>query len=206
MTRVIAYIDGFNLYFGMRSQGWKRYYWLDLCRLATGLLKPGQALEEVHYFTSRIRSDGLNSEDMQRQTVYLEALATRPGIRIHLGHYLEKPRSCRRCGARWVEYEEKMTDVNIAAQLLTDAMDDRFDTALLVSGDSDLTTPVRMTRARFTDKRVVIALPPQRRSHQLQQAASGYFVINETAFRRALLPERVERADGFVLHRPDRWR
>ena len=30
MERVNAYIDGFNLYFGLKSKGWRRYYWLDL--------------------------------------------------------------------------------------------------------------------------------------------------------------------------------
>ena len=33
VERVIAYIDGFNLYFGLKSKGWKRYYWRDLERL-----------------------------------------------------------------------------------------------------------------------------------------------------------------------------
>ena len=28
--RLIAYIDGFNLYFGLKEKGWKRYYWLDM--------------------------------------------------------------------------------------------------------------------------------------------------------------------------------
>lgn len=39
-----------------------------------------------------------------------------------------------------------MTDVNIAIQLLGDAFDDKFDVALVISGDSDLTTPVRRVR------------------------------------------------------------
>ena len=30
MSRVIVYIDGFNLYFALRSKGWRKYYWLDL--------------------------------------------------------------------------------------------------------------------------------------------------------------------------------
>lgn len=99
-----------------------------------------------------------------------------------------------------------MTDVNIAVQLLADAHDDQFDTALIVSGDSDLTTPVEVARRRFDKKRVVVALPPNRRSHQLQQAASGYFVINETAYRQSQLPRQVARADGFILERPTFWR
>ena len=30
MDRVIVYVDGFNLYYGLRSKGWKRFYWLDI--------------------------------------------------------------------------------------------------------------------------------------------------------------------------------
>lgn len=206
MSRVVAYVDGFNLYFGLRSKGWKKYYWLDLCALATTLLRPGQTLEGVHYFTSRIRANGRNVSDMQRQTAYLEALNTLPKLQSHFGHYLEKPKQCRQCGAQWMDYEEKMTDVNIAMQLLADAYDDRFDTALLISADSDLTTPVSVARAKFPGKNIIVALPPNRRSHQLTQAASGSFIINETAYRHSQLPAQVQRADGFVLQRPAHWR
>ena len=71
MSRVTVYVDGFNLYFGLRSKGWRKHYWLDLVALAAALLKPGQTLQGVHYFTSRIRANGSNVGDMQRQTTYL---------------------------------------------------------------------------------------------------------------------------------------
>ena len=95
---------------------------------------------------------------------------------------------------------------SLAMQLLADAYDDRFDTALLISADSDLTTPVSAARAKFPGKNIIVALPPNRRSHQLTQAASGSFIINETAYRRSQLPAQVQRADGFVLQRPAHWR
>jgi len=37
--RVAAYIDGFNLYFGIRKHG-RRHLWLDLEGLVRSLLKP----------------------------------------------------------------------------------------------------------------------------------------------------------------------
>ena len=43
-----------------------------------------------------------------------------------------------KCGSKWIGHEEKMTDVNIATQLLIDAYDDGFDCALVISGDSDV--------------------------------------------------------------------
>ena len=42
--RVIVYVDGFNLYYGLKSKGWQRYYWLDVQRLGENLLLPGQVL------------------------------------------------------------------------------------------------------------------------------------------------------------------
>jgi hypothetical protein len=206
MSRVIAYIDGFNLYFGLKSKGWKRHYWLDVVGLSRALLKPGQTLQAAHYFTARIRLTGNNHADMQRQADYLDALATSPLLTIQFGHYLPKGRQCRRCGNTWTDYEEKMTDVNIAVQLLADAFDDRFDTALLISADSDLTTPVQQVRARFPAKRVIVAQPPGRNSVQLATAATAAFTISETKIRQNQLPEVVTTASGYVIHRPAHWR
>lgn len=205
-SRVITYIDGFNLYFGLRSKGWRKYYWLDVVRLSKALLKPNQRLAEVHYFTSRICTNGYNAEDIRRQDLYLEALTTLRNLTLHFGHYLDKSRRCRACGTQWKEYEEKMTDVNIAVQLLTDAFEDRFDVALLISADSDLTTPVRQVLSQFEGKRIVIARPPGRNSVSLCRIASGYFTIGEAKLRSAQLPAQVTRADGFVLTRPLHWR
>jgi hypothetical protein len=90
MNRVMVYVDGFNLYFGLRSKGWRKYYWLDLNALSTALMKPDQTLAGVNYFTSRIRNTGDNVPDMQRQSVYLEALGTLPDVQLLFGHYLQK--------------------------------------------------------------------------------------------------------------------
>lgn len=34
MERVIAYVDGYNLYYSLRARGWKRFYWLNIKALA----------------------------------------------------------------------------------------------------------------------------------------------------------------------------
>ncbi|HPB76512.1 MAG TPA: hypothetical protein PLY96_14855 [Chromatiaceae bacterium] len=66
MARLIAYVDGFNLYFGLKHSGFKRYYWLDVALLARHLLKPGQHLMTTHYFSTRIRNNGRNAADQKR--------------------------------------------------------------------------------------------------------------------------------------------
>lgn len=171
--RVIAYVDGFNLYYGLRSKNWRKYYWLDLVGLSRSLMKPGQELVHVHYFSARIRGDGPNKVDAKRQSTYLDALAASSNLTIHFGHYLQKERKCRQCGATWKTDEEKMTDVNIASQLLEDGFDGKFTTALVVSGDSDLTTPINRLHNRFPQLKVIVVFPPNRRSQQLMKVAHG---------------------------------
>jgi uncharacterized LabA/DUF88 family protein len=206
VERVVAYIDGFNLYFGLRSKGWKRYYWLDLQRLCGNLLKPHQRLVFTKYFTARITATADDPGKPRRQAVFLEAIETLPETRIFYGHYLPKPQRCFRCGATWTSHEEKMTDVNIAVELLKDAADDAFDTALIVSADSDLTAPVEAVRQRYPRKRVVIACPPDRQSKRLESVAHACFRIGRKKFHESQFPDEVVKPDGFVLRRPPSWR
>ena len=46
--RVIVYIDGFNFYFGLKSNAkWKKYYWLDIVKLFEMFMRPDQELVAV---------------------------------------------------------------------------------------------------------------------------------------------------------------
>ena len=204
-NRVAVYIDGFNLYYGMRSKNWRRYYWLDLNRLAERLLRPGQTLASVKYFTARVIPDADSVDKARRQNIYLEVLETLPDLAIHYGYYSSKTRRCADCGATWQSYEEKMTDVNIAVELLSDAYEDAFDTAIVISADSDLVRPITIVSELFLGKRVVVAFPPGRFSVHLRNIATASFTIGRDVLRDSQLPESVARHDGNVFTRPSEW-
>ena len=52
--RVIVYIDGFNFYFGLKSNAkWKKYYWLDIVKLFEMFMRPNQELVAVKYFSAK---------------------------------------------------------------------------------------------------------------------------------------------------------
>ncbi len=200
--RAMAYVDGFNLYYGLKAKGWRRLYWLNLVALSERLLRGDQRLAGVRYFTSRIR-DARKSE---RQDKFLRALATLPKLTIHYGHFLQKTLTCRRCGTARSVYEEKMTDVNVAVHLLGDAQDDLFDTAFVLSADSDLAGPIEGVLSRYPEKRVIVAFPPARRSEKLRSIASGAFTIGRKVLKDSQLPDAVEGDDGSVVMRPETWR
>ena len=206
MRRVIAYVDGFNLYYGLRSKGWKRYYWLDIRRMAERILRPDQELVAVRYFTARVQPRPNDPGKPLRQRTYLEALETLRDLSIHYGYFQPKRQRCSMCGATWQTYEEKMTDVNIAVEMLADAQDNAFDTAIIISGDGDLAGPVRAVSRRYPKKRVVVAFPPGRHSAGLRSAATSSFTIGRNTLRDSQLPNAVTKPDGYVLTRPPSWR
>lgn len=200
--RVIAYIDGYNLYFGLCEREWRHYLWLDLPRMVRGLLKPHQSLVNLKYFTSR--SSG-PSQSQRRQTIYLDALQARGGLEIHFGNFNTKDVHCADCGRTWLDHEEKQTDVKIAVHMLRDAHNDQFDMALLISGDSDQVPTVREIEQEYAPKRVTVAFPPKRVSGDLKKAASSSFSIGEQHFRNAQLPSVVAGKIGYALCQPVQW-
>jgi hypothetical protein len=206
MQRVITYVDGFNLYFGLKEMGWRRYYWLNVEHLARSLLVSAQQLVGTKYFTSLVSATPSDPDKNRRQVAFLDVLKTLPDFEIFYGHYLHNSQRCRKCGATWVVPDEKMTDVNIAVELMVDAFQDRFDTALVVSADSDLTAPIEAVRRLFPQKRVVVFFPPGRSSKRLKQAANASFQIWRNVVAQSQLPDPVTTPKGIVIHRPQKWR
>ncbi|MGC7100441.1 NYN domain-containing protein [Amycolatopsis lurida] len=167
MQRVVAFIDGFNLYHGLRHKHGRKYLWLDLEALVTSLLTAQQQLAAVKYFTARVR----NAPDSeQRQSDYIDALvAHSTKLEVVDGRFQEKDRHCCNCQSTWTVYEEKETDVSIAVALIEAGVNDEFDVALILSADSDLCPAVRALGRLRPEKQVVAAFPPRRRSGELRQ-------------------------------------
>lgn len=90
--RVIAYVDGYNLYFGLKAKG-RRYLWLDLKALMYRYLLENQSLVQVKYFTSRIQSP---RESVLRQSRYIDVLRE-SGVAIIEGRHGGDPLRCE-CG------------------------------------------------------------------------------------------------------------
>ncbi|MBW6459762.1 MAG: NYN domain-containing protein [Bacteroidales bacterium] len=201
--RTNIYIDGFNLYFGIKDSGWNDTLWLDLHSFSTSFIKIDQQLNQVKYFTSRVRN---NPPKEKRQGIFLEAIDTLDRIAIFYGHYQLRTESCRKCGHTYQYSNEKMTDVNIAVELLCDAFNNQFDTAILISGDSDLVPPIKAVKSIFPEKRIIVAFPPNRFNNIMKLNADGIIYINRSRLINSQMPEIVIKPDGFELKRPETWK
>jgi uncharacterized LabA/DUF88 family protein len=202
MNRVIGYIDGFNLYFGLKSSKWQRYYWLNLQLLLKNLLKPDQELTFTKYFSSRI---SYPPDKVKRQSTFIEALETLDDFKIYYGQYQANPRKCRKCGYQEYLLSEKMTDVNIAVEIMTDAFQDEFDTALLISADSDLSGPINAVKSLFPEKRIIVAFPPKRYSSTLSSIADASFIIGRANIAKSVFPPSIQKPDGYMIRCPEPW-
>ena len=199
--RVHVYVDGFNLYYGLKESKKKQLYWLNIRSFMESFLsKRGFVSLGIDYFTA---TPLVNVGKIERHTVYCHALKTAQ-INIVYGQYKAKEIICRNCGAHIKSYEEKETDVNIALRLVSDAADKKFDTAILFSGDSDLAPAVDL--AIKLGGRVIILFPLNRnRSMRLKKTAAICRDTYENLYKKNQFPDRIQLPDLVWIERPARW-
>lgn len=200
MTRVVALVDGFNLYHSIDALKKPWLKWLDLWKLSDRhVLRKSERLEAVYYFSAYAY---WLPQPMQRHRAYVKALEAHRVTPV-LGQFKAKDRSCRKCGARWTAHEEKETDVNIAIAMLRLAHKNDFDRCLLISRDSDIAPAVRATLEDFPQKVVTVVAPPNRgHSTELVAASAGKKAkITERQLEECQLPDTVIDAGGNVVAR-----
>jgi len=209
-SRVVVYIDGFNLYYGVLK--FSKEKWLDIERLFIRL-RPHDSIQKIRYFTAL--SSGGKSQD---QLTYLKALATLPLVEITLGRYKSKSIKCRVqipiCAVAdkdriFKAPEEKRTDVNIAVSMLDDAYQNLCDHLIVVSGDSDLVPAVNMVKTRFPTKEVTVYVPsrsPVRGAAvELRAAADKDRDLPLNLLKLAQLPASMPDGSGGFIAKPATW-
>ncbi len=133
-----------------------------------------------------------------------------PGLPAHLGATeLAFRNSCRnalpdRPKTRVAQFEEKGSDVNLASYLLRDVFLERLQNALIITGDSDLVTPIKMVKNFGAVTHVMI--PNQRqRVDDLRAAASTIEHIHANELLNHQFPNHYVTRKGGVILRPSTW-
>ncbi|MBI1317370.1 MAG: NYN domain-containing protein [Candidatus Hydrogenedens sp.] len=166
--RVHLFIDGFNFYHAiMDPPALRRYRWLNFRQLGEALLPRAETLTRVFYFTAFYPGDAAKR---QRHQAFIDAQKAFH-VETVLGAFRRRDRYCRSCQRSFPGYEEKETDVNIVITLFQGAINDEYDKAVIVSGDSDLVPAIRAVKASFPQKQLEVVFPPGRGSKHLKAHA-----------------------------------
>ena len=208
ILRTIVYVDGFNLYHGALRHS--PYKWLNVHALAKSLIGDNKNIVKIKYFTARVSPRANDPEQPFRQHLYLRALATLNAQIVYgryLSHVVRMYKAHQVRGedpfVEVVKTEEKGTDVNIASHMIVDAADDLFDCAILISGDSDLTTPVKLCIGKY-GKIVGVLNPQKQKCMTLEKEATFYKHIRESALASSQFDAVLTDAQG-SFHKPAKW-
>lgn len=221
--RVWAYVDGFNLYNGTLARN-PSYKWLNLLKLAQCLV-PGDDVQRVKFFTAPILPRLTAPDQYKRQILYWRALRTLGVVEIIEGQFRNRERwlpevaslssikTMADAGANVVgmrprmafvlKCEEKGTDVNLAAHLVHDAHSNRFDTALVITNDSDLALAIRIVN-KEVGKPVLVHRPRGQALNSLRAAATIYREIRPRDYARSQFPDTLTDAAG-TFTKPVAW-
>ena len=223
--KTIAYIDGFNLYFG--SLKGTPYRWLDLPKLVRQLCheqNPNCELIAIKYYTADIKAKLSSHKDVscKAQQDYLQSLqvhskAQNSKLEIIKGKYnirarqyyaFQKPIDFDKKLSVWVA-EEKQTDVAIAVDLLCDAVDDACDQVVIFSNDSDLAPALRAVKLRWPSKTIGVVAPIRGEGRQpsidLKKIADWTrHGIRENELASAQLPDKVQ-TQKRAISKPGHW-
>jgi hypothetical protein len=207
--RVVAYIDGFNFYF--RRLRNKPYRWLDLVAFIDAVF-PNDEVVKVKYFTARV-SGKFDQKKADRQALYLRALETIPRLEIIEGQYFTKAVS-RRLVTPYINQhgetvsfseiwhsDEKGSDVNLGSHLLNDAWMGIYDLAAVVTNDSDLSAPMRMSAE--LGKTITLLHPDNNTSKLLMRSATNALYIHDSHLHHAQLADAITLSNGRVIRKPD---
>jgi uncharacterized LabA/DUF88 family protein len=202
MEKVILFVDGFNLYHALDNKRFYRYKWLDLSELAKKFISKKDKIEDIYYFTALAT---WSPDKVRRHKIFIKAQELK-GIKIIYGEFKRRDKKCRICKQTYKTYEEKQTDVNIAIQLFKLSIQEKYDKAIIISGDSDLIPAIEAVKSTFPHKQIGMIIPIGRNAEQLKQTCDFYMKMKEKHLKASMLPEVINLGGGKKLERPLWWK
>lgn len=202
MKRVVCLIDGFNVYHAIHNNHPAHYKWCNYKALTECFLAPDEKLLRTIYFSALAKWD---VGKVARHSLLIKALE-HVGVEPVLGIFKKKRLRCRKCLRSFTTHEEKESDVNLAATLVSLAYEDAFDTVLIMSGDSDFISTINILRAKFPEKRVGVIIPGDpRRAVDIRKHAHFWKTVEREQLEKSFFPDMIHTANGRVIMRPPEY-
>lgn len=209
MAKIAFLIDGFNLYHALDYSDeckpptkYRRYKWLNLWKFASLYVGKLDTLERVILFTAFATWD---QQKVARHKIFIRANES-VGVSVVYGEFKRKDKHCHLCKKSYSTFEEKQTDVNIALQLFQLAIQDQYDRAVIVSGDTDLIPAIKAVRATFPHKQIGVIIPIGRSSEDMVKNTDFRFRMREYHLSSSRFPDQVQLSDTSTLDCPPSWK
>ena len=117
----------------------------------------------------------------------------------------KRDKHCRICNKTYQTFEEKQTDVNIAIHLFKLAVQDKYDKAFIISGDSDLIPSIRAVKTTFPNKQIGVIITIGRSAEMLKHTCDLYMKMKKKHLKASTLPDVINIGKDKTLERPQRW-
>jgi uncharacterized LabA/DUF88 family protein len=202
MNRLAFFIDGFNLYHALDDNiRLHRYKWMDMLKLANLYARKDDKVVGVFFYTSFAHWD---MKKVERHRKLIKAVEL-TGVKTVYGKFKRKNRFCPLCRKGYYTFEEKQTDVNIAIDLFRLAMEDVYDTAIVISGDSDQIPSIQAIKKSFPAKKVGVIIPIGRSSEELKNVCDFHIRMKEMHLRTCRFDDNIDLGNGEKLTCPPTW-
>ena len=215
--------------------------WLDLTKLAKNLIISSHEIVSVNYFSAmrneyvrRLSEEIIKSikkeeicahrkkvneeillisEQHERHTTYIEALKSKDVI-CDISEFGWNRIKCRYCGKHYTKPTEKQTDVKIALRIVSDAYENKFDSLILISEDSDF-FPIIENIITEHNKEVFVAvessvvkrfLKKMKRQEKFPYEKITILPFTESLLRQCQLPDEISIGEGKKIYRPEKYR
>jgi len=165
--RVVIFIDGSNIFHAIRALNIK----IDYNKLVS-FLSEGKYLIRAYYYSAMPRV-----EDVEKDTPEWDSLMRQRKFISELKNMGIKPRMANLRKLATGEWLEKEVDIMLATDMLALAFRNAYDTAVLVSGDSDFCYTVETIQD--LGKRVVNATFKRNSSPLLRAVCDEVIILDE---------------------------
>lgn len=127
------------------------------------------------------------------------------GVTVELHRFKKNLTFCQKCGQTFNRREEKETDVAIAARLFEIFCLDKCDTAVLITGDTDVVPAVKTAQKIFPQKEIVFLMPYKRHNKELANLVSRHFDISSRNYTNHQFADPFVTGKKKLIYKPSTW-
>ena len=165
---------------------WKRFY-VGTVREQLNNLKSKESMAEQIKFLARLRVVGWETKTSKLRL---------RDEKVIIDERTKNYKDILSKGIIYIEYQrfrEKGIDVKIATDLLVGAIDNKYDTAILVSSDTDLIPAIDLIRRRFNKKIEYIGFSIINETDGDKDVRPSQAMISRTDIQRVLVKSDIEK-------------